>query len=192
MATYTPNYNLYQPDATDPFEDFRSEFNANMGIIDNNLGGGGGSSSLAGLSDVNLTTPTDGQVLTYDGNSSKWVNANGGGGGGGSFDYSTTEKVIGTWIDGKPLYQKTLSLPNLPNNGSINLTTPNNIKLLVDVEGVIYSTIDSTYQRPLPFPADGGNQIRVDINNSILRIVTYADWSLYVGYLTIRYTKTTD
>ena len=43
MAQYTPNFNLYQPDATDPIEDFRSEFNANMGIIDNNLGGGGGS-----------------------------------------------------------------------------------------------------------------------------------------------------
>lgn len=42
MAQYTPNFNLYQPDATDPFEDFRSEFNTNMGIIDNNLGGGGG------------------------------------------------------------------------------------------------------------------------------------------------------
>lgn len=189
MSSYTPNLNLYKPDATDDYSEFLVEFNNNMNKIDQ--GGGGGSSSLAGLSDVNLTSPTDGQVLTYDGNSSKWVNATPSGGG-GSFDYSTTEKVIGTWIDGKPLYQITLSLPNLPNNGSINLTTPNNIKLLVDVEGVIYSTIDSTYQRPLPFPADGGNQIRVDINNSILRIVTYADWSLYVGYLTIRYTKTTD
>lgn len=30
-------------------------------------------------------------------------------GGGGSTSYSTTEQVIGTWIDGKPLYQKTFS-----------------------------------------------------------------------------------
>lgn len=42
MATYTPNFNLYMPDSTDPLEDFRSEFNTNMQTIDSNLGGGGG------------------------------------------------------------------------------------------------------------------------------------------------------
>ena len=36
--------------------------------------GGGGSSTLSGLSDVNLTTPTNDQVLKYDSSSSKWVN----------------------------------------------------------------------------------------------------------------------
>lgn len=81
MATRTSNFDLWKPDGSDDFEDFRQEFNENMDTIDENLGGGGGSSSLAGLSDVDLTTPTDGQVLTYDGNNSKWVNANGGSGG---------------------------------------------------------------------------------------------------------------
>lgn len=81
MATYTTNYNLKKPDSSDPFGDFRSDYNDNLDIIDANLGGGGGSSSLSGLSDVNLTTPTDGQVLTYDGNNSEWVNANPSGGG---------------------------------------------------------------------------------------------------------------
>ena len=38
MASYTPNNNLYKPDATDDFKDFRSEFNNNMDIIDNGLG----------------------------------------------------------------------------------------------------------------------------------------------------------
>ena len=141
MATYTTNYNLYKPDASDDFGDFRSEFNDNMDIIDQNLGGGGGSSTLSGLSDVDINSPTDGEVLTYDGNSSKWINTSGsgdsvswtqiqasgtkiaeidingtstnvyapsGGGGGGSVDYSTTEQTIGTWINGKPLYQITV------------------------------------------------------------------------------------
>lgn len=81
MATYTTNYNLERPDASDPFGDFRESYNDNLDIIDANLGGGGGSSSLAGLSDVNLTTPTDGQVLTYDNVNSEWVNANPSGGG---------------------------------------------------------------------------------------------------------------
>lgn len=42
MATYTPNYNLKKPDSTDPFGDFRADYNDNLDIIDANLGGGGG------------------------------------------------------------------------------------------------------------------------------------------------------
>lgn len=37
--------------------------------------GGGGASSLDGLSDVTLTAPADGDVLTYDTGTSQWVNA---------------------------------------------------------------------------------------------------------------------
>ena len=33
---------------------------------------------------------------------------------GADTDYSTTEKMIGTWIDGSPLYQKSYSLENVP------------------------------------------------------------------------------
>lgn len=38
------------------------------------LGGGGGSSTLAGLSDVDITTPTGGQALIYDDVNDEWVN----------------------------------------------------------------------------------------------------------------------
>lgn len=40
-----------------------------------------GSTTLAGLTDVDITNPTDGQTLVYDAASSKWVNGSGGGGG---------------------------------------------------------------------------------------------------------------
>lgn len=42
MASYTPNLNLYKPDSTDDFGDFREAFNDNMEKIDQ--GGGGGDS----------------------------------------------------------------------------------------------------------------------------------------------------
>lgn len=45
MSTYTPNYNLEKPDSGDDFKDFRSNYNSNMDIIDQNLGGGGSSVS---------------------------------------------------------------------------------------------------------------------------------------------------
>lgn len=37
--------------------------------------------TLTGLTDTNISTPTDGQVLKYDDATGKWVNGNGGGGG---------------------------------------------------------------------------------------------------------------
>lgn len=43
-------------------------------------GGGGGSSTLAGLNDVNISSPTDGQALVYDNATGKWINGAGGGG----------------------------------------------------------------------------------------------------------------
>lgn len=42
--------------------------------------GGGGSSTLSGLTDVDITTPTDGQALIYDSNSGEWINGSAGGG----------------------------------------------------------------------------------------------------------------
>ena len=46
------------------------------GVIYNIPSGGGGASTLAGLTDVDLETtpPTDGQVLMYDDTNDKWVN----------------------------------------------------------------------------------------------------------------------
>ena len=42
--------------------------------------------TIAELTDTTITSPTDGQVLTYDSSSSKWINANGGGGGASDLD----------------------------------------------------------------------------------------------------------
>lgn len=43
-------------------------------------GGGGGNSSISGSTDVALSNPADGQVLTYDGTLGKWKNAASAGG----------------------------------------------------------------------------------------------------------------
>lgn len=52
-------------------------------IARNGGGGGGGSSTLSGLTDVDISNPTDGQTLVYNATSGKWVNGSSGGGGGG-------------------------------------------------------------------------------------------------------------
>lgn len=104
--------------------------------------------------------------------------------------YSTSEQVIGTWIDGKPLYERTI------NGGALSSGTHNIETLTVEevkfIKGFMVDPNDSSYMRPLPFPADSSNTVRVDVSNNVLRIITYSSWSGYSAYLTIQYTKSTD
>lgn len=225
MATQTTNYNLSKPEATDPFSQFRQSYNDNMDIIDTNLGGGGGSSSLAGLSDVNLTTPADGQILTYDGINSEWVNANpsGGGdsvswsqlqasgtkiaeidingvttdvyaptgGGGSSVNYSTTEQVVGTWINSKPVYQKTFYSTTAMSSYVAITHGISNLNLLIRADCVIRS---SNRSNQIPILTDQNNaevvitptKIEIYLNNDFVNVCNG-------GYIvTLQYTKTTD
>lgn len=50
-------------------------------------GGGGGASALSQLTDVALSSLSDGQILIYDSTLQMWKNANQGGGGGSSITY---------------------------------------------------------------------------------------------------------
>lgn len=94
------------------------------------------SKELGDIPDVELTTPSNGQILKYNSTTQKWVNANESGVGevtvtqvqstgakiatigvdGINTDlyapqetYSTTEQVIGTWINDEPLYRKAIT-----------------------------------------------------------------------------------
>lgn len=299
MATYTTNYNLEKPEASDPFGDFRESYNDNLDIIDANLGGGGGSSSLAGLSDVNLVTPTDGQILTYDGNSSKWVNANGGSGGhvivdpnGSSMptesklqftgnvsvsddsvngktivdvegvsdvkvngvsvvdlnneaqitsykevtqaqydalpntkltdgiayfikdgtsptydnEYSTTEKVVGTWTNSKPVYQLTVELSTftIPTSGSAWWNLKTDVAKLIGYFGgytclgnqfmfgeVIYNDGNTSdiLKTTVSLYQNSNNTVAVKFTQKISSVNPQTATNLFI---TIRYTKTTD
>lgn len=242
MATYTTNYNLYKPDATDSLSDFREGFNNNMDEIDAHLGGGGskhtivdengqampnrtyleftggvqvtddagnnktvvniqggggGSSSLAGLTDVDLTAPTDGQVLSYDGNNSKWVN-----GAAVFFSeyasevYSNTEREVGCWIDGKPLYQKTISFLNqalVLGDNFLNLGI-SDIESVVHCKAYITNSAHTTIRPINSWGQNAGAQILYVITPSsgTFDIVTASAWTSPNIYITLLYTKTTD
>lgn len=58
-------------------------------------GGGGGATTLAGLTDVAISSPTNGQLLTYDTGTSKWKNQDAVGGGVGSLaGYRRTNRMV--------------------------------------------------------------------------------------------------
>lgn len=79
MATYTPNYNLSKPDASDNFGNFRASYNSNMDIIDQNLGGGGGGGDSVAWSQI-VTTGTKIAQITINGTQTDVYAPNGGGG----------------------------------------------------------------------------------------------------------------
>lgn len=123
---------------------------------------------------------------------------------GDSNNYSTTEKVIGKWIDGKPLYQRTYVFtgPNAElKTIDSNLTNENVVK----IEGQCVRSSDGV-SGPIPFFPDITNVAITDFtsflkyvmtlfyNNDSHKIMvsTTGDRSEFTCYVTLKYTKTTD
>lgn len=116
-------------------------------------------------------------------------------------DYSTTEKIVGSWIDGKPLYEKTISCGTLPNNDTKTIAhNVNNLKTIIKTEGFSVKTDGKTIYFPYYTPSSGNAFVEVAASTSTtsIRINTYG-WDSSMGvtnftttYVTIQYTKTTD
>ena len=64
--------------------------------------GGGGSSTLYGLTDVNISNPTNGQALVYNATSQKWENQTIGGGGGGGGTLTSIGLIMPTGFTVNP------------------------------------------------------------------------------------------
>ena len=118
-----------------------------------------------------------------------------------TLDFTTYEKVVGTWIDGKPLYQKTVE-PNFSITNGVELTLNNYISnvamLFVDVEHS-WLTKDNGDREPLSFSPSNVTTYGVTYyyvtSTNKLRFYTgsnVASENLKLVLLTIQYTKTTD
>ena len=77
MATRTTNFGLYKPDPSDDFENFQAEHNANMEIIDRNLGGGGGSGGHTIVDENGANLPSESKLQFTDGLQAVDDNVNG-------------------------------------------------------------------------------------------------------------------
>ena len=105
--------------------------------------------------------------------------------------YSTEERVIGRWVDGKPIYQKTVQLKNLT---SYDLSdTP--INLVIKIEGMIK---DDGIGDVICFAPDYSGEtyaVRTYYSTINKKIMIFASEALHThqsAYITIQYTKTTD
>ena len=63
---------------------------------------------------------------------------------------STTEKRVGTWINGKPLYRKVINIGNLPNATYKDVSHGiSNMGIVTDISGYFYNPSNQTY-KPIP------------------------------------------
>ena len=105
--------------------------------------------------------------------------------------YSTEEVDTGEkWIDGKNIYRKCVVVEELPNSDSVSLGVLA-IENLVKLYGSCKSKNQAGYYRPMPLASGGTNDIRLDISNNELTIVTYGSWNSYEGIVIVEYTKPT-
>lgn len=110
--------------------------------------------------------------------------------------YSTEERVVGCWIDGKPLYQKTMYAPTGTFTVVADWTAINgfsNIDKLIETKinvirsaesRVIYQRSDNTDVLPR-FEANNGNIYYFTDTNTF----AFYNWDWYI---TFQYTKSTD
>ena len=205
---------------------------------------------------VDLDTPTDGQVLTYDATNNEWTNANATGGhtitdetttytqrevmefaapltvedddtsgsektiigvdDTGELDlskfvapsttkedwehiYSTSEQVVGKWIDGKPIYEKTFSytLTEQWNVGSHNISASiPNFKRCYKCEAMYQGPVDSSIAIPFGNASSEYGAVYIGvIDGTNIQVRVGGSQYLPVGAsvtVIIQYTKTTD
>lgn len=110
-----------------------------------------------------------------------------------SVHYSTSEQVIGTWIDGKPLYQKTISCGALPNNTTKNVGhSIADIEYAVIIQGSARNP-NNGIQIPLPYVYGNTRCLQTYIDSTNIKLISTENMSGYTeSYVTIQYTKTTD
>ena len=110
--------------------------------------------------------------------------------------YSTGEQKIGTWIDGKNLYRKTIfktakitANTNLVINSEIQ-----NIDTITKIDGVISSSLKNNYRQINTYNLEN-NVVSVSMSastNGNITIYSTDDWATPNIIITLEYTKTTD
>jgi hypothetical protein len=110
--------------------------------------------------------------------------------------FSYDERKVGTWVDGKPLYRKTVYRSSLPNSTSTNYQHGiANVDTIFLDSGHSFIRWSSGSTAPLPYLSTSYSSA-VDVNS--VSSTTYTvnthgtDRSALSGYFTFLYTKTTD
>ena len=101
--------------------------------------------------------------------------------------YSTTEEVVGTWIDGKNIYRKVIKFPIIKHG----MTVLTNVDHIINVGG--YFNWNGAMQHQYNFPYNDNDIVTwIGVDNNIVKIYTnYTNDTLINLVLCLEYTKTT-
>ena len=135
-------------------------------------------SSFNGYITIQYTKTTDGTVNIGTGN-----------------DYSTDEQIIGTWIDEKPIYQKTIDCEALPNNTTKSVNTNIlNASKLINYSATAFGTNNNGIMTIPRLWLGGTGDVYIGFNAdlTVINLATTSDRSNMNAYCTLQYTKTTD
>lgn len=111
-------------------------------------------------------------------------------GGGSGHDYSTTEQVIGTWIDGKPLYEIVLRKSDGTPLPTDNDVSDLHIDKLIRAEGLMSDYSNRNYPRGLITTTSGLSQREIYMPNANTIRRNGSSFSCFE--IILQYTKTTD
>lgn len=130
-----------------------------------------------------------GAIVEYDGENvpANWEQVS---------DYSTEETNTGsTWINGKPIYKKVVSIGSLPNKTTVNINHGiSNIEYVVNSSLTWYDTVDNCWWQDRRWDS-ATILIAYNVNPTTIWINGGGvNWSTRTKdtYVTIEYTKTTD
>ena len=107
--------------------------------------------------------------------------------------YSTEEQVVGTWVDGKPIYRKVIDFGALPNSTLKQVPHGiSDIDAIVSLNGVTFAKNKTA--TPIPYVyTDSINTVSLFLEGTNVCIQTFGDKTSYINtYVTLEYTKTTD
>lgn len=106
--------------------------------------------------------------------------------------YSTEEQKIGTWIDGKPLYRKTI-ISNFELPFVTQVTSYNIDHNISNIDKVVHVEMTDGLKH-IPNLSKAGGTTTIDYVSSTTIEIRYINdsWSSRDWYITLEYTKTTD
>lgn len=120
-----------------------------------------------------------------------------GGGGGSGINYSTEEQLTSaTWVDGKPIYYKTVAL-NISGGMQDTAHGISNLGYVVDIRGACHVSFGSGKSGffPYAYPETQGGWLSCSVSDTYITITSAGQSGVApmgTSYVTIYYTKTTD
>ena len=107
--------------------------------------------------------------------------------------YSLDEKIVGKWINGKPIYQKTIECGKLPSVAKESLVVPHNVAFIdTIIDYKIFAVSDTGIVTTIPYIGTGEDFINAYVTLEEVRINSQVVRDNCTAYATIQYTKTVD